>query len=44
VAGVGFMGGNCRAVQLVAVGWQEWVLLVVQGVLVEAGLSVAVVE
>ena len=30
--------------KLVAVGWQEWVSLMMQGVLVEAGLSVVVVE
>ena len=30
--------------RLVAVGWQEWVSLMVDGVLVEAGLSVVVLE
>ena len=30
--------------RLVAVGWQEWVSLMVQGVLAEAGLSVVVLE
>ena len=30
--------------RLVAVGWQDWVSLMVQSVLVEAGLSVVVLE
>ena len=30
--------------RLVAVGWQEWVSLMVDGVLVEAGLSVVGLE
>ena len=30
--------------RLVAVAWQEWVSLMMQGVLVESGLSVVVVE
>jgi hypothetical protein len=35
---------NVVLFKLVTVGWQEWVLLMRQGVLVEAGLRVVVVE